>query len=268
MRTRNIDGLRLALLRISANQSGVNRPGNEISRTLAAPGHSLSQSYGLPAPIIAVLDGLFDGLPWAEGREVALALPGAVARPGRDLRRVLWKFLAYEVEALLPSARALPTGEFYRRVGRELTGGLEAVAERRPWLGAIEIVEQIQRSIPFPSQGQDSPVLTARLEHQIAHTLLSTARAMIVADSAVVAAVRLRTCEVAWRADIARVAQDAEGRVGDMARAALRSSSEATAIGAALRVEAIGERLATMNADRLASVRRQAVALLEMVRKG
>lgn len=264
MRTRNLDGLRLALSKISPQQIGTHRAIDTVSRALLIPGVSLSRAYGLPQPIVAALDGLFLGLAWIEARQVAIGLPGAIGRPDRDLRPVVWRVLEDAITDLQKCAKPLPTCDFYRRVGHDLIEGLSAAARRRPWLGAAKVLGELPRGLP-PPHGLGNASQLARLEYEVRNALAFTALALIAADSAVVAALRLRACQTDERAEIAQIAHDAEGRVGEMVREIMRSCVEAGAISAGLREQAQSERAAAVEAARCDGYRRLAAMILERV---
>lgn len=54
----------------------------------------LTEMYGLPAPLVRIAEGIFEGLPEDGAREFFAAIPEAIGRDGRDLSRVHWAFLA------------------------------------------------------------------------------------------------------------------------------------------------------------------------------
>lgn len=54
----------------------------------------LTEMYGLPAPLVRIAEGIFEGLPRDGAREFFAAIPPAIGRDGRDLSRVHWAFLA------------------------------------------------------------------------------------------------------------------------------------------------------------------------------
>jgi hypothetical protein len=61
---------------------------------------ALQARFGLPLPLVRICEGIFEALPADDAKAFFAALPDAVARDGKDLSRVRWRFLAAELRAL------------------------------------------------------------------------------------------------------------------------------------------------------------------------
>ena len=60
----------------------------------------LGELYGLPLPLVHICENIFEALPADEAKAFFAAIPDAVGRDGKDLRRVHWAFLASELRRL------------------------------------------------------------------------------------------------------------------------------------------------------------------------
>jgi hypothetical protein len=57
-------------------------------------------TYGLPVMVQRIAESIFEGLPLSEAKAFFAALPDAVGCDGKDLIRVVWQFLAAELQAM------------------------------------------------------------------------------------------------------------------------------------------------------------------------
>jgi hypothetical protein len=62
--------------------------------------NTLRADFGLPLPLVRICKGIFEALPADEATAFFAALPDSVARDGKDLSRVHWRFLAAELRSL------------------------------------------------------------------------------------------------------------------------------------------------------------------------
>lgn len=266
MRTKNLAEMTEALARISAAQIGNHVSGDVVARAIHAPGTTSGQRFGVPAVVIAALDGLFGRLPWGEARSIAVALPEAIGQPGKDLRRVVWRLLLQETYALEAYAAPLAKKLFYERLCRELRNGLADACRGCPWPNALDTLDELPRTMPPPS-GFTKTELLAQLEHEIRTALRSTIGALIMADQAVVAILRRRSAAAVDRDDILRIGGRSEERVSQLATAALRAVAQAGAVRTALlEPDSVAKGQVADTAQR-ADFRRQGAALLQLVRQ-
>lgn len=90
----------------------------------AAPAY---EKFGIPAPLLRIAKNIFNRLPADEATAFFAALPGAVARDGKDLTRVQWRFLAAEL-------RALPAVEDHvQAVIDPVIAGMDLLSEGKEW---------------------------------------------------------------------------------------------------------------------------------------
>lgn len=266
MRTKNLAELMEALAQISPAQIGSHVASDVVSRALHTPGTTLPQRFGLPPVVVAVLDSLFGQLAWGDARAIAVALTEAVGRPGKDLRRVVWRLLGQEIETLATHAEHLPRSPFYLRLCREVGHGLNEACRGCPWPGALDTLDQLPSSEP-PPHGFADKVLGARLEDAMRNALHSTVGALILADQAVVAALRRRHAVAAHRDDILRIGGKAEERVSRLTVSALASVADAGALAVALTEPNPDRRGELAGAARCVGAGRQGAALLQLVRQ-
>ena len=61
---------------------------------------TLTIKYGIPVPLVRVLERIFESLNAIEAQQFFADIPAAIAIDGKDLRPVVWQFLAETLRAL------------------------------------------------------------------------------------------------------------------------------------------------------------------------
>jgi len=93
------------------------------------------ERFGLPIELLRVAESIFEALPEADGKAFFAALPDAVGRDGKDLRRVVWAFLAAEL-------RALPkTTDAVQAVIGPVIAGMDLLAAGKNWPDAAHAAD-------------------------------------------------------------------------------------------------------------------------------
>jgi len=265
MRVRDLEGLRQALHAVGAQKVGMGPTGSPVASALNIPGQTFWQRYGIPPPIIAAFDALFEGLPWPEARAAAIELPVAVARAGRDLRPVPWQFLAAELRVMADHhTERLHTALFVRRLAAEIGQGLASAAEGTPWTEAVYVLDQLPRQTA-PVAGWTTAELAASLDFDTRRAMRQAIKARLNADIATVATIRLQTVArdlPSVRAALGRAIDEVCRSVQEFQRAIVATG----AFAAALAAPSGEECAAVTDLAKLIGYRRQATTLLHLIR--
>lgn len=165
----------------------------------------LQERFGLPLPLVRICESIFEALPEDDAKAFFAAFPGAVARDGKDLSRVHWKFLAAEMRALPSQSPKV------QAVIDPVIEGMDLLAEGKAW--------------------PDAYGARARAAAGAAGTVYALAAAYAAADAAYRAAYDAADIRVARR--VTRAAANAVARVAAYTAAdtAARADDDAVARG-------------------------------------
>jgi hypothetical protein len=98
----------------------------------SANAEKLGERFGLPLPLVRICENIFESLPLDEAQAFFAAIPDAVGRDGKDLTRVHWAFLAFEL-------RALPkVPDDIHAVIDPVIAGMDLLAAGKEWPGAAD----------------------------------------------------------------------------------------------------------------------------------
>lgn len=89
---------------------------------------AIADRFGLPEPLIHLLETIFERLPFGEAADFFSEIPRAIGRDGRDLTRVHWAFLA-DLLRHLPDTEA-------RGIVAEVIVSMDRLAAGKDWPGA------------------------------------------------------------------------------------------------------------------------------------
>jgi hypothetical protein len=101
----------------------------------SANAEDVTQTYGIPLPLIRIAEHIFESLNAYEAREFFAAFPDAISHNGRDLSCVVWKFLAAELRTM----PAQPAD--VQAVIDRVTAGLDLLATGQEWPKAADAAD-------------------------------------------------------------------------------------------------------------------------------
>jgi hypothetical protein len=90
----------------------------------------MKSKYGVPGMLTRTLESFFRELQPSEAIQFFTSLLDSIACDGKDLSKVIWKFLALEL-------RQLPRVELKTQA---VIGGMDLLSEGKPWPGAARAV--------------------------------------------------------------------------------------------------------------------------------
>jgi len=93
----------------------------------SANAEDITQTYGIPLPLIRIAEHIFENLPADEARDFFAAFPDAISHDDRDLSCVVWKFLAAELRTMPAQLADL------QAVIDRVTAGLDLLAAGQEW---------------------------------------------------------------------------------------------------------------------------------------
>jgi hypothetical protein len=87
----------------------------------------IEDTYGIPVMLTRILETIFEGVPAQEAVEFFAAFPAAVAKDGKDLTKVIWKFLVEVLKKLPQQPQEI------QEVIDPVIAGLSLLAEGKEW---------------------------------------------------------------------------------------------------------------------------------------
>jgi hypothetical protein len=139
----------------------------------------LERQYGFPLPLVMLCERIFEQLPIEEAKLFFAAIPDAIGRDGRDLSRVVWQFLAAELQSLPPHS------EEFKEVVDPVIAGLNLLAAGQEWPDVAKAAKAAKAAMAAADRAWDAAE-TALIDAESADTALF--RAIATATNAAVSA--------------------------------------------------------------------------------